>query len=300
MHKANSLFVVEEYERASSFYKKVFQDDDYSEEERGTAKFCMGKCKFFLEEYESACEIFSSSFSETLTSKAGMYLKKIELIKEETKKAEQAQKDPMISIKQEKQEEEEEVQPIEPSERKLPPPIDSDMLSQKKYRDKWLEYAATANFTIYAKGLKKDQVEVYFEKTRLTVDILVDGKTYRRVCDLPHPIDPRKSKWELTAYKINVQLAKVVPVKWGIFEVTAVAKTPSNPIENRNKKFEKLLEQKEDSDEEENGDSGDIGSSIQGMMKKLYNEGDDNMKRMIAETWTNRSNPDYKSSSLSD
>lgn len=57
-----------------------------------------------------------------------------------------------------------------------------------------------------------------------------------------------------------------------------------------------LLEQKEDSDDEENADSGDIGSSIQGLMKKLYNEGDDNMKRMIAETWTNRSNPDYKSS----
>jgi len=295
MNKANSLFVLEEYERASLFYKKVFEDDDYSAEERETARFCFGKSKFFLEEYESACEIFSDSFSETLASKSQIYLKKIELIKENKEKAEQSKKDPAISTKQEKQEEEE-VQPIEPLELKVPPTISPDMLSEKKYRDKWLEYAATANFTIYAKGLKKDQVEVYFEETRLTVDILVDGKTYRRECDLPHPIHPGKSKWELTAYKINVQLAKVVPAKWGTFEATAVAKPSSNPIEKRNKKFEKLLEQKEDSDEEENADSGDIGSSIQGLMKKLYNEGDDNMKRMIAETWTNRSNPDYKSS----
>lgn len=299
MEKANSLFVLEEYKKALKFYKKILADGDYSEEDRGIAKFCYGKCLFFLSDYEGAREMFCSPQPvpphPNLTSKTEVYLTKIEHIKA-AKSAKQVKKSPVVDDTKE-----EEVESSEPvASLSLPPTISNDMISEKKFRDKWWQSASTANFTIYAKGLKHEQVQVYFERTRLTVDVLVEaeGETYRRVCDLPRPILPKSSKWELTDYKVNVKLAKATPATWESFEPTKVKKVKKSSMESRNKKYEKLLHEQKDSDDEDGDDKmDDVGSGIQGLMKKLYNEGDDNMKRMIAETWTkSRTDPDYKSS----
>lgn len=291
MEKANSLFLLEDYERAALFFKKVFADDDYSQEDRGIAKFGYGKCLFFLDP-EAALETFSSSkpipFPFFLNVKVKGYVSKIVQLK--AAKAVKTVKKPVAVLQKEKVEEK------EPESLAIDPPIlEADMISDKKFRDKWWEEATRANLTVYAKNLEPDQISVYFARTRLTVDIRVEGgKTYRRICDLTKPIDPTKSQWTMTAYKLNIALAKEAPGTWSQFEVKKEEKKTA--IASRNKKFEKIIQDDNDSDEEEVEDKGgDVNSSIQGLMKKLYNEGDDDMKRMIAETWTNRSNPDYKS-----
>ena len=52
--------------------------------------------------------------------------------------------------------------------------------SEKKLRSKWYQDPSYAHFTIYYKNLQEEQVKVYFEREKLTVDVhFDDGKIAR-------------------------------------------------------------------------------------------------------------------------
>jgi len=51
------------------------------------------------------------------------------------------------------------------------------------------------------------------------------------------------------------------------------------------KEKKNILETKEKDDDEEKPKDKDPSSSLMDMMKDMYNSGDDNMKKMIAQSW---------------
>jgi len=166
------------------------------------------------------------------------------------------------------------------------PELSEEQWIEKKLRSKWYQDPSYAHFTIYYKNLRKEQVKVYFERETLTVDVhFDDGKIAREICHLTHPIRPSESRFTLNKYKISVALKKRIPADWETF-VTSEKKT--NVHVNTAKKFELMesaLEDEERKEKEGFGDS-DPNAGLMGLMKKMYNEGDPEMKKMIAKTMT--------------
>ena len=90
------------------------------------------------------------------------------------------------------------------------------------------------------------------------------GKSYRLFKDsLEKDIDPEKSKIVVKADKVVVKLAKVKQSDYGGFDY-----------------WSKLTDTKK----KKKGEKDDPSSSIMDLMKQMYDEGDDSMKKMIGET----------------
>jgi len=161
------------------------------------------------------------------------------------------------------------------------PELSEEQKSEKKLRAKWYQDPSFAHFTIYFKNLRQDQVKVYFEREILTVDVhFDDGKIAREICPLSHPVLPEESRYTLNKYKISVALKKRVPADWDTY-VTTEKKVDIHL--NKRKKFEML--EKEVIEEKENDDvKDDPQAGIMGLMKKMYNDGTPEMKRMIGKT----------------
>lgn len=102
---------------------------------------------------------------------------------------------------------------------------------------------------------------------RASFDLVVKdlrGKSYRLFKDsLEKDIDPEKSKIIVKADKIIVKLAKIKQSDYGGYDY-----------------WTKLTDTKKTKD----GKKEDPQSSIMGLMKQMYDDGDDNMKKMIGET----------------
>jgi len=165
------------------------------------------------------------------------------------------------------------------------PKLSEEQKIEKKLRSKWYQDPSYAHFTIYYKNLREEQVKVYFEREKLTVDVhFDDGKIAREICHLTHPIRPSESRFTLNKYKISVALKKRIPADWETF-VTSEKKT--NVHINKAKKFE-LMENalEEEERKEKDGFGEDPSAGLMGLMKKMYNEGDPEMKKMIAKTMT--------------
>lgn len=113
-------------------------------------------------------------------------------------------------------------------------------------------------------SIPRENVECNFTKD--SFDLIVKdlrGKSYRLFKDmLEKDIDPDKSKIVVKADKILVKLAKIKTSEYGGFDFWSKLTDP--------KKKEK--------------DKDDPSKSIMGLMKQMYDEGDDQMKKMIGET----------------
>ena len=112
-------------------------------------------------------------------------------------------------------------------------------------------------------SIPRENVECNF--TKGSFDLIVKdlrGKSYRLFKDmLEKDIDPGKSKIVIKADKIIVKLAKVKQSDYGGFDY-----------------WSKLTDTKKTQDKE------DPSKSIMGLMKQMYDDGDDQMKKMIGET----------------
>jgi len=111
---------------------------------------------------------------------------------------------------------------------------------------------------------KKTQIKCDF--TKVSFDLVVhglNGKSYRLFKNnLEKEIDPEKSKYSVKADRIVIKLAKVKG-EYGSFDMW-------NQLSSKNKKNSSKKENPQD--------------SIMGLMKDMYDSGDDNMKKMIGET----------------
>jgi calcyclin binding protein len=120
-------------------------------------------------------------------------------------------------------------------------------------------------------SIPRDNVQCDFKAT--SIDLIVNdlqGKSYRLFKDsLEKDIDPSKSKIIVKANKVIVKLAKVKK-EYGGFDYWSKLTDP------------KKLDTKKQKD--------DPQSSIMNMMKQMYDEGDDNMKKIIGETMMKQRN----------
>ncbi len=142
-------------------------------------------------------------------------------------------------------------------------------------------------------GTVRDSVTCQF--TKASFDLIISNlnqKSYRLYKDcLEKEIDPDKSKFTVKANKVIVKLAKVKTSEYGGFDY-----------------WTKLSDPKKSKDDTKKKD--DPSASIMDMMKQMYNEGDDNMKKIIGETMMKQRNgelnqdkpgmPDFGKSGLDD
>ena len=117
---------------------------------------------------------------------------------------------------------------------------------------------------------KKEQISCDFGKDTFDVSVRnLNGKNYRLKRDnLEHDIVPEKSKYIVKADKIVVKLHKIKG-EYGSFDF-----------------WSKLTDPKR----KEKKKSADPSAGLMGMMKDMYDSGDDTMRKMIGETMLKQRN----------
>ncbi|XP_076293186.1 calcyclin-binding protein [Lasioglossum baleicum] len=118
--------------------------------------------------------------------------------------------------------------------------------------------------------LPKESVVCNFTEKSLDFRVLgLDNKNYSLLINnLCEEIEPSKSSFKVKKGLVIVSLVKKEANTW--LHVTGV---------------EKRIKASKSSVIPEMGDEGDPGASIMNLMKKMYQDGDDDMKRTIAKAW---------------
>jgi len=288
MDRGNSFFVREKFEDAIKWYGKVINDSDNSVEDIAQCRLGLSKCYLGLKNHKKAKESFTVLLESNFADIAKRCLDEIDHILNPPKpKVEKKKKSVSAEIAEKKARK-------ETWKEQIPPELPEEKKSSKTFRDTWLESALEVQFTMYCKKLKKEQVKVYIQENTLTVDIELviklpkEEKTliYRRVCNLTKPILPSESSFELTEYKLIVNLRKAENKQWGMsFEAeTSQTKNLQNTHEPWKKRQQKYAALKLDDDDDKE-EKDDPNSAMMNLMKKLYTDGDDDMKRMINKSW---------------
>merc|ERR1712150_162682 len=157
------------------------------------------------------------------------------------------------------------------------PNIPLNKINELKIREKWHQNHCYCFFTLYIKNLKNDDIKIYLKNAEVIIDIKnTEEKIFRRRIHFYLPIT--KTEWKLTPFKVSLIFTKSNPGHWEFYEngdfnnCIKVKKKSNSKIE-----FKEPIE--EDNREDPHG-------GLMKMMKKLYDDGDDNMKRIIAKSWT--------------
>ena len=127
--------------------------------------------------------------------------------------------------------------------------------------------------------LSKQNIDCEFTDTSLDLRVLdFNGKNYRlRIAPLNKLIDPAASKMKIKSNSITLELRKHDTQKKHWDDV----KEKKSNLGDSDKKKKPSRDNDDDL-----AAGGDPQASLMNMMKKLYEEGDDNMKRTIAESWS--------------
>ncbi|XP_029672513.1 calcyclin-binding protein [Formica exsecta] len=119
--------------------------------------------------------------------------------------------------------------------------------------------------------LPKDAIICNFTDKSLDLRVLgLDNKNYNlTINNLCAEIDTEKSSFKVKTDMIVMLLAKKVAKDWS--HITLV---------------EKRIKDAKSSTVPELGEDSDPGASLMNLMKKMYQDGDDEMKKTIAKAWT--------------
>ncbi|GFY51946.1 calcyclin-binding protein [Trichonephila inaurata madagascariensis] len=132
--------------------------------------------------------------------------------------------------------------------------------------DKYLKIYLTMNGI---QNFPADSVNANFEAKSIEICILDEGKKINYVLtvhNLLHPIIAAESYFKVKTDMVVVFLKKTSPVNWQcVTEVEKKSKEAKTP------RFDK---------------EEDAGASLMSLMKQMYDDGDDEMKRTIAKAWT--------------
>ncbi|RLN51150.1 hypothetical protein BBJ29_006076 [Phytophthora kernoviae] len=114
-------------------------------------------------------------------------------------------------------------------------------------------------------ALPKENVACQFTKTSFDLKIIgLGNKNYRLIKqNLEKEIDPKRSSFRVKKNRVTISLIKADK------DNTWMNLTAKNPTKGSSKP-----------------DSADPTAGIMGMMKDMYDQGDDEMKRTIAKAWT--------------
>ena len=128
-------------------------------------------------------------------------------------------------------------------------------------------------------GTVRESVTCKFTKSSFDLIITnLHGKSYRLFKDcLEKDINPDKSKFSVKANKVVIKLAKVKTSEYGGFDYWTKLSDPKKTSKHPDGSGTK-------------GKKDDPTASIMDMMKQMYDEGDDNMKKIIGETMMKQRN----------
>ncbi|KAK0073063.1 hypothetical protein PV326_013830, partial [Microctonus aethiopoides] len=145
--------------------------------------------------------------------------------------------------------------------------------------DKFMKLYVTLN---KVQTLPSESINCDFTERSINLRVMgLENRNYQLpISNLCEEIDPTKSHYKVKNDMIVIFLAKKAPKTWS--HVTKIEKTIKDSKTT-----------KPDMD-----DHADPESSLMNLMKKMYQDGDDNMKRTIAKAWTE--SQDKKSAGLSD
>ncbi|XP_065180784.1 calcyclin-binding protein-like [Sycon ciliatum] len=121
-------------------------------------------------------------------------------------------------------------------------------------------------------GLPKEQVQVTFAKESFSLLVEnLNGKNHTLAVTLGDEIVPEKSTFKIRRTSVQVTLHKATPGSWS--HLTAK---------------EKKTEEKKKSKMADVGKtpSDDPSAGLMNMLKKMYDDGDDDMKRNLSKAWT--------------
>jgi len=284
---------LEDYNNSIKWYTKIIADDDSDKDEQLECLYGRARSYFELNNYplaEKDLKVLLGSSSTNLNTQIQNLYKQIK-----QKLAEEKSKMEVVD-EEKKEEDNENLKTVKATEttKKIDKPIPvltEKNKSSKTYRDTWTQDGHSATLTIYCKNLTEEQIQTYFvTNDKVIIDININEndemKIYRRIINLTEKININESKMVLTKYKVNMKLKKQVPKHWLTYEQEEIIKK----IE-KEKQLDKLLAD-EDEDDMEDGLTNpaskvtDPQSSIMDLMKKMYNDGDDNMKQLIKKSWT--------------
>ena len=116
--------------------------------------------------------------------------------------------------------------------------------------------------------LPEENVSSKFTNSSIELRVLgLKGKNYQfQMIHLLHPVVPESSSVKIKTGKVSIMLKKAKEENWTCLTVT-----------------ESLKNAKQQPKFDENKDPGE---GIMDLMRKMYDEGDDEMKRTIAKAWT--------------
>mmetsp|Transcript_28388 Transcript_28388/g.46186 ORF Transcript_28388/g.46186 Transcript_28388/m.46186 type:complete len:404 (-) Transcript_28388:235-1446(-) len=171
-----------------------------------------------------------------------------------------------------------------------PPPSSSS--NPTKYRQGWYQNVSTVCVTLYARGLKTDQVKISFEPKSVVVVIRESPGTtpWTRKLDLFSDIDTQKSNYRLTPFKLEINLHKGIALDWpaleartssAIKQLTSSSKIKKSPYTSGTdwnaveKKIEKELEEDKPQGE----------AALQALFQNIYKNADDNTKRAMNKSY---------------
>jgi calcyclin binding protein len=120
-------------------------------------------------------------------------------------------------------------------------------------------------------SISKDQIQCDFGKDSFDITVMdLNQKNYRLKKDnLEHDIDPEKSKYIVKADKIVVKLHKIKG-EYGSFDYWSKLTDPKRKEKKNNK--------------------SNPAASLTEMMKEMYENGDDQMRKIIGETMLKQRN----------
>ncbi|KAK7517008.1 SGS domain-containing protein [Phyllosticta citriasiana] len=181
----------------------------------------------------------------------------------------------------------------------------------EQIRHDWYEDSEYVYVTLLAKGIPKDEAVVEIEERSLSISIPTQNhSTYQQTFDpLRGSVDPQKSSYNITAYKMEIKLKKANPFKWSKLEAPegeahpattsatepephssakqATTAAPSYPSSSRSgpKNWDKLandLAAKGDDGDELDNDGGDPAAAF---FKKLYKDADPDTRRAMMKSY---------------
>ena len=118
----------------------------------------------------------------------------------------------------------------------------------------------------------KQDIDCEFNDQSIDLRILnFKGKNWRlKISPLNGLIDPAACKIKVKSNSITLELKKAKKKYWDDIKQKKSALSTDDDLSTKSK---------------EKDEGGDPGASLMNMMKELYQSGDDNMKRTIAESW---------------
>uniref|UniRef100_A0A7S0S318 Uncharacterized protein n=1 Tax=Chlamydomonas leiostraca TaxID=1034604 RepID=A0A7S0S318_9CHLO len=168
-----------------------------------------------------------------------------------------------------------------------------------KYRHQWYQLQNKVTVDVYAKNLKKEQVEVSFGEQHLCIVIRAEGsgeEEYRLEADLYGKVDTGACRWEVLKTKVEVTMTKATTLQWGSLERSAAVAAPnySNPAQEpvggkypsshvkAPKDWSKV--EAEVKELEQKGELED-GDPLNAFFKKIFAQGDEDQRRAMMKSF---------------